>query len=144
MAYAHVRKNDNAKIVVATAGDPTSSTSSPCSTSKVSDREQRSRRRQELSHDEIVHQQQYYADSYDVPLAGTISAAASSNSTSNKRSDTGRHGGIGIPGSSPKTKKSKLGDTNSKDGEVLSVKLLTGTLFLYRGAHRRAEFVPKY
>jgi len=29
------------------------------------------------------------------------------------------------------------------DGEVIKVKLLTGTLFLYRGLHRRAEFIRR-
>jgi hypothetical protein len=29
----------------------------------------------------------------------------------------------------------------AEDGEVVKVKLLTGTLYLYRGAQRRVEFV---
>jgi hypothetical protein len=29
------------------------------------------------------------------------------------------------------------------DGEVVKVKLLTGTLYLYRGQHRRVEFVRR-
>lgn len=32
---------------------------------------------------------------------------------------------------------------NGDDGEVVKVNLLTGTLYLYRGLHRRAEFVRK-
>jgi hypothetical protein len=38
------------------------------------------------------------------------------------------------------SKKRQRGDDN---GEVVKVKLLTGTLFLYRGRHRRAEFIRR-
>jgi hypothetical protein len=31
----------------------------------------------------------------------------------------------------------------TEDEEVVKVKLLTGTLFLYRGTQRRVEFVPR-
>jgi hypothetical protein len=31
----------------------------------------------------------------------------------------------------------------AEDGEVVKVKLLTGTLYLYRGAQRRVEFVRR-
>lgn len=37
----------------------------------------------------------------------------------------------------PSSKKSKLGENET----VVKVKMLTGTLYLYRGEHRRAEFV---
>lgn len=37
----------------------------------------------------------------------------------------------------------KLKNNESDDGEVVKVKLLTGTLYLYRGAQRRAEFVRR-
>jgi hypothetical protein len=41
----------------------------------------------------------------------------------------------------PSNKKPKHNE--SDDGEVVKVKLLTGTLYLYRGAQRRAEFVRR-
>ncbi len=41
----------------------------------------------------------------------------------------------------PNNKKPKHNE--SDDGEVVKVKLLTGTLYLYRGAQRRAEFVRR-
>jgi hypothetical protein len=37
----------------------------------------------------------------------------------------------------------KLKHNESDDGEVVKVKLLTGTLYMYRGAQRRAEFVRR-
>lgn len=43
----------------------------------------------------------------------------------------------------PKGKKMKLTCPSRDDSEVLKVKMLTGTLFLYRGTQRRVEFVPK-
>jgi hypothetical protein len=33
--------------------------------------------------------------------------------------------------------------TNGKDEEVVKVKLITGTLYLYKGLHRRAVFVRR-
>lgn len=42
----------------------------------------------------------------------------------------------------PASKKAKTGD-NNKDENVVKVPMLTGTLFLYRGARPRAEFVFK-
>ena len=38
---------------------------------------------------------------------------------------------------------SKKRQKTPDDGEVIKVKLLTGTLYLYRGKHRRAEFVRR-
>ena len=38
---------------------------------------------------------------------------------------------------------SKKRPRGENDGEVVKVKLLTGTLFLYRGLHRRAEFIRR-
>ena len=37
----------------------------------------------------------------------------------------------------------KFKTSRGGDGEVLKVKLLTGTLFLYRGVHRHVEFIPR-
>ena len=43
-----------------------------------------------------------------------------------------------------RSKQFKHGDTQyAEDGEVVKVKLLTGTLYLYRGAQRRVEFVRR-
>jgi len=43
-----------------------------------------------------------------------------------------------------RSKQYKQGDTQyAEDGEVVKVKLLTGTLYLYRGAQRRVEFVRR-
>jgi len=41
------------------------------------------------------------------------------------------------------SKKYKHNDRYAEDGEVVKVKLLTGTLYLYRGAQRRVEFVRR-
>jgi hypothetical protein len=43
----------------------------------------------------------------------------------------------------PPANHSKKRQRPSGDGEVVIVKLLTGTLYLYRGQHRRAEFIRK-
>ena len=86
--------------------------------SKVSDREQRSRRRQQMIEEE----------------AQTLPAApASSNNNHNKRPRP--HGGM-----AQAAKKSKTG---AKE-EVIKVPMLTGTLYLYKGLRRRAEFIRKY
>jgi hypothetical protein len=42
----------------------------------------------------------------------------------------------------PPTKKKKV--TGKYEEEVVKIKMLTGTLYLYRGLHRRAEFIRKY
>lgn len=78
---------------------------------RVSDREQRSRRRQAL----IV----------DDPEVGS--------------STDGKHPRPVEPVTRV-TKKSKSG----VDEEVIKIPMLTGTLFLYRGLRRRAEFIRKY
>jgi hypothetical protein len=43
----------------------------------------------------------------------------------------------------PPANHSKKRQRPSEDGEVVKVKLLTGTLYLYRGQHRRAVFIRK-
>lgn len=40
-------------------------------------------------------------------------------------------------------KRSRVVDANHSDEEVITVQMRTGTLYLYRGLHRRAEFVRK-
>ena len=43
-----------------------------------------------------------------------------------------------------RSKQYKLNDPQyAEDGEVVKVKLLTGTLYLYRGAQRHVEFVRR-
>jgi hypothetical protein len=130
-------KNDKARTnSIATMTDsPAKVILSTSTSSKVSDREQRSRRRQALSYDEIAYQQ-YFSEPH-ATLSATADTAAST-----KRS----HGSSSYVGSDshPPNKKVKMDGINPREGEVLKVKLLTGTLFLYRGPHRRVAFVPKY
>lgn len=54
-----------------------------------------------------------------------------------------RHGGLELDGHHPISNCKKLKHNETDDGEVVKVKLLTGTLYLYRGAQRRAEFVRR-
>jgi hypothetical protein len=91
--------------------------------SKVSDREQRSRRRQAQTHEEAMQ-------AFESP----------SKSGSNKRPPPGPNTNKISSGGGSKIKKAKPVPT---EGEVLKVKLLTGTLFLYKGLHRHVEFIPK-
>jgi hypothetical protein len=81
--------------------------------SRVSDREQRSRRRQALIVDEPE--------------------VLGSSSTDCKRPRP-------LESVTRVTKKSKSGVNE----EVIKIPMLTGTLFLYRGLRRRAEFIRKY
>jgi hypothetical protein len=119
------RKEPELTTTVALAG----SSSMEISGSKVSDREQRSRRRQQISQEEAFQ--------------ASLEASNDHNLNSNyKRFFTGTVGKNSLGG--PKNKKFKLGGSGGKgDGDVLKVKLLTGTLFLSRGIHRHVEFIPR-
>ena len=56
--------------------------------------------------------------------------------TGAKRTRQGPIKNSGLPSNSKRARRT--------DDEVIKVPMLTGTLYLYRGLHRRAEFVRKY
>ncbi|KAL3910251.1 MAG: hypothetical protein SGARI_002216, partial [Bacillariaceae sp.] len=109
------RSRSNSEVSVSAKEDAASGLASMA----ASDREQRSRRRQAQTHEEAL--QAFETSGNKRPLA---------NPNNNKSSS----------GGGSKNKKSK---PVPRDGEVLKVKLLTGTLFLYKGANRHVEFIPK-
>lgn len=89
--------------------------------SKVSDREQRSRRRQAMIEEEAQ----------TIPGGGVGSASTSTAPIKRPRPHAP---------ASHSSKKMRAG-TNE---EVIKVPMLTGTLYLYRGLRRRAEFIRKF
>jgi hypothetical protein len=114
--------------LTATAMLPGSS-SMDISGNKVSDREQRSRRRQAMSQEE----------------AFLASLEASNDQKLNSNYKRLFAGGVNKnPSGALKNKKFKSGGVGCKvGGDVLKVKLLTGTLFLSKGIHRHVEFIPR-
>ena len=138
--------------VVLTAGVAQELTTS---SSKATGREQRSRRRQALSHDEVSQQRAAVSTTTTTTTTTTVSAvtynASPSLSLTNKRpiaqsSSSSKARGDGTS----RNKKAKVGGVSNNPRvrgktEVLKVQLLTGTLYLYRGApQRHVEFIPKY
>ena len=112
---------------------------------KITNRERRSRRRQALSHDEISEQTPIPTAVRTISPTVTIGSTSSVNkhpisqnsATKARSNDTSRN-----------KKATKMGLSNSSQAggknEVLKVQLLTGTLYLHRGAKRHVEFIPKY
>jgi hypothetical protein len=99
---------------VPSEGSSTPETEGGRTKKKVSAREQRSARRQAV-----------------VDEFGTIVSPPSHPTHGGKR----KHNG--------KSSKSKRSRQDEDDANCLKIKLLTGTLYLYRGRHRRAEFVRR-
>jgi hypothetical protein len=130
------RSNSEVSIVPSPSREPQvtttavlSGSSLEISSNKVSDREQRSRRRQAISQEEA----------FQASLEASNDLKLNSNY---KRFLTG--GVSKNPSGGPKNKKLKLGSVGGKGGgDVLKVKLLTGTLFLTKGIHRHVEFIPR-
>mmetsp|Transcript_7913 Transcript_7913/g.9061 ORF Transcript_7913/g.9061 Transcript_7913/m.9061 type:complete len:230 (-) Transcript_7913:141-830(-) len=111
------KKKKSKSVAFSDAGTPAQSDDSSTDPKKSSAREQRSRRRQAKIDDVVV----------SVPNGS--SQICKRRLPSSSRATTGKN-------SNSITKK-------TKDGEVVKVKLLTGTLYLYRGLHRRAEFIRR-
>lgn len=125
------RKMRNKKTVTFSEGSPVPSVPSDSSSpathavnkvvkqSKVSAREERSRRRQAMIHQEAQ-------------LSGVVGVkrVRSHSSSSHHK------------GSNKKARANEV--TDDEDDEVVKIVMKTGTLFLYRGLHRRAEFVRKF
>jgi len=110
---------------------------------KVNGREQRSRRRQALTHDEVSQHAVVSA------AAATVSAVTNASvSLTNKRSIVQSSSNKARGDGTSRNKKAKVGVSTPPPvrgkNEVLKVQLLTGTLYLYRGAQRHVEFIPKY
>ena len=111
---------------------------------KITNRERRSRRRQALSHD-VSEQTPITTAVRTISPTVTIGSTSSvnkhpisqSSATKARGNDTSRN-----------KKATKIGLSNSSQAggknEVLKVQLLTGTLYLHRGAKRHVEFIPKY
>jgi len=73
----------------------------------------------------------------DAPLLGS---SEGSDSSTDPRAQRSKRRQVKIETKGPKNvKKQRKAD----DGNCLKVKLLTGTLYLYRGKHARAEFVRR-
>mmetsp|Transcript_24837 Transcript_24837/g.36751 ORF Transcript_24837/g.36751 Transcript_24837/m.36751 type:complete len:236 (-) Transcript_24837:80-787(-) len=115
------KKRKNKSVSFSDTGTPAQSDDSSSSAKKASAREQRSLRRQAKIDEEVV---------FTVPIGGSRS--------SKRRLPSSRSGSGGNINSSNKRVKGENGNE-----EVVKVKLLTGTLYLYRGLHRRAEFIRR-
>ena len=110
-----------------TAGPSDDSSSQLDSNSKrVSAREQRSRRRQAKIEEEAVTIAPMPAHSHK--------PTASIGGSRSKRRMPGKHSTL---------KKRKTINSSGASEEVVKVKLNTGTLYLYRGVNRRAEFIRR-
>jgi hypothetical protein len=135
VSFSRSRSNSEVSIPGATAmakdDKPSASMATLGVSSKVSDREQRSRRRQALGQEEAF---QAIETSTSTTATATVTTA-----NNNARAKRPLPPSKGAASNNAKNKKGKTGG----DGEVLKVKLLTGTLFLYRGVHRHVEFIPR-
>jgi hypothetical protein len=110
----------------------------------ITTRERRSLRRQASSHNEI---------SEPTMASSSIRTTAppftnGGLSLLNKRSIVQKNIIKAKGDNNSRNKKAKIGVSNDSSvrgkSEVLEVRLLTGTLYLYRGAQRHVEFIPKY
>ena len=118
---------------------------------KTTGREQRSRRRQALSHDEVSQQHAAMSTTTTTTVSAVTNNASPSLSLTNKRPIAQSSSSSKARGdSTSRNKKAKVGGVSNNPrvrgkNEVLKVQLLTGTLYLYRGApQRHVEFIPKY
>jgi len=115
------KKRKNKSVSFSDTGTPVHSDDSSSSAKKASAREQRSLRRQAKIDEDVVF---------------TVQSGASGSIK--RRLPSSRNGSGGNINSSNKRTKGENGNE-----EVVKVKLLPGTLYLYRGLHRRAEFIRR-
>mmetsp|Transcript_15602 Transcript_15602/g.23633 ORF Transcript_15602/g.23633 Transcript_15602/m.23633 type:complete len:234 (+) Transcript_15602:46-747(+) len=114
------KKKKNKSVSFSDADTPAQSDDSSSNAKKASAREQRSLRRQAKIDEEVV---------FTVQSGGSRSGK--------RRLPSSRNSGGNINNSNKRAK----GEEGNE--EVVKVKLLTGTLYLYRGLHRRAEFIRR-
>ena len=120
-APAASKKTSAAAASGNTSPSEESSTAQETDNAKVSAREARSRRRQ-AAIDEFGVQLHQLGATGTTANGGKRKIGGNGGRANNKKQRGGRDGG---------------------DQECLKIKLLTGTLYLYRGKHRRAEFVRR-